>query len=131
MSKKNPSIRLSPKHGVNPMMGQCPLCAGDTSEIFLLGKSRDGKDTPAPRRGVLPGMSQPCDKCKQYMDLGFLLIECQDNTDEKNPYRTGRIYVMKLSAAVACGFDPAKGRAAFIEESAARKLGIPLPQEEK
>lgn len=123
------SIRLSPKHGVNPMMGQCPLCAGETNEIFLLGKSRDRKDTEAPRRGVVPGMSQPCDKCKDYMSKGFLLIECRDNSDRENPYRTGAIHVLKLSAAVKCGFDPAKGRAAFIEESAARKLGIPLPKE--
>ena len=122
-------IRISPKHGLNPMMGQCPLCAGDTNEIFLLGRSRDGKDTQAPRKGVLPGMSQPCDKCEEMMKVGFLLIEVQDGTDQKNPYRLGRLHVLKMEAANRMGFDTSRG-AAFIEETAARKLGIPIPKED-
>lgn len=118
-------IRLSEKHGVNPMCGQCPLCAGDTNELFLLG--RLPQDAEAPRKGVVPGMSQPCDKCQEYMSKGVLLIVCKDGGDEKNPYRTGELHVITDEAAQRIFNVPIPNRAAFIEESVARKLGFPKP----
>lgn len=45
------SIRLSEKHGVNPMLASCFLCGEDTGEIALLGKMKG--DAAAPHRGVI------------------------------------------------------------------------------
>lgn len=120
-------IRVSPKHGVNPMLGQCPLCAGESNELFLLGRLPD--DAEAPRQGVVPGMSQPCDTCKKYMEMGVLLIVCKDGTDQKNPYRTGEQHVVTVEAAERIFSDSLKGhRVLFIEETVARTLGLPIPE---
>jgi hypothetical protein len=113
------SIKLSPKHGVNPMMLQCPLCAGDAG-IALMGRLPD--DAEAPREGCLPQFG-PCQKCEEMMKHGFLLIVCKDGSDGKNPYRTGQQFVITNEAAERMGVAMAKG-AAFIEESVARKLGL-------
>lgn len=120
------SIKLSPQHGLNPMMGQCPLCGGDSNELFLMGKLPG--DQEAPRKGVVPGMSEPCDTCKSYMKQGILLIVVRDGSDRDNPYRTGEIHVIKEEAArKVFGDDVNRKRVAFLEESAARKLGLPKP----
>jgi hypothetical protein len=128
---KDKGIRLSPKHGVNPMCGQCPLCAGDTNELFLLGRLPQDKE--APRKGVVPGMSQPCDKCQEYMKMGVMLIVVKDGSDPKNPYRTGEMHVIKEEAAARMFNDPnlLKMRAGFVEECVVRKLGFPIPNKEK
>lgn len=121
-------IRLSPKHGLNPMVGQCPLCAGPGNELFLLGRLPD--DAEAPRTGVVPGMSQPCRECVRLMDMGFLLIVCRDGT-QSDPYRTGEMHVVNTEAALRIfGADFVKRGVAFIEESAARKIGIEKPTPE-
>ena len=41
------SIKVSPKHGLNPTIPQCFWCGKDKSEIALLGKM-DKEDSPAP-----------------------------------------------------------------------------------
>jgi hypothetical protein len=122
MTPKKGSIRLSKKHGVNPMMVQCSLCAGDTNEIALLGHLPG--DAEAPRKGVIPGAI--CDECKKMMAIGVVLVEVRDGTDKANPYRVGRIHCIKREAAERMGIT---GNAAFIEESVAREIGLPIPQE--
>lgn len=119
-------IRLSPEHGMNPMVGQCPLCGGDGDELFLLGRLPG--DAEAPRKGVVPGMSQPCKKCKDCMGIGVMLVVCKDGSDKENPYRTGEIQVVTDDYAERIGIDVTKHRAVFIEEAAIRKLGIPKPK---
>lgn len=125
------SVKLSPKHGVNPMLGQCLLCGGDTNELFLVGRLPG--DEEAPRRGVVPGMSRPCDTCQGLMQQGILLIICQDGSDQANPYRTGEMHVIKEEAAAKIFNNPdvLRKRAAFIEESVARAIGIPKPEPKK
>ena len=118
------SIRISEKHGVNPMLVQCSLCAGDTGEIALLGRLPG--DAEAPRKGSLPGAL--CDDCKHMMTLGVVLVEVKDGSDQTNPYRVGRIHCIKREAAERLGFT---GKAAFIEESAAREIGLPLEIDER
>ena len=34
------SIRLDPKHGLNPALTYCPRCGGETNELMLLGDAR-------------------------------------------------------------------------------------------
>lgn len=113
------SIKLSPEHGVNPMLLQCPLCAGDAG-IALLG--RLSNDAKAPRQGVLPG-SGPCSSCKEMMSKGFLLIEVTDGSDKKNPFRTGNQYVMAHEFVAKLDIDTSRG-AAFIEERSVNLLGL-------
>jgi hypothetical protein len=60
------------------------------------------------------------------MSKGFLLIECRNGSDRENPFRTGRIWVIKTEAAEALGMDVSRG-ACFLEEDAAIKLGLKEP----
>lgn len=119
-------IRLSERHGVNPMLSQCPLCGGDTNELILLGRLPDDKQ--APMRGVVSGVSQPCDTCKHYMQQGIMLIVVRDGSDRSNPYRIGEIHVITEDAASRIFNDAVlRSRCAFIEETTARQLGIAKP----
>jgi len=113
-------IRISEKHGVNPILGQCRLCCGDTGTLALLG--RLPQDAEAPHKGVVPG-EPPCSKCREMMAQGYLLIVCRDNTDSENPYRTGQQFVLKSEAAQRLGFEMEHG-ACFIEETVARNMGL-------
>lgn len=126
--KKEKPLKLSPKHGVNPMLGQCPLCGGDTNELFLLGKLPN--DEQAPRQGVVPHLSEPCATCKDNMTKGIMLIVCRDGSDQKNPFRTGQIFVINEKAAQRIfNVEIIKHRAAFIEHSVAIKIGLIKPEE--
>jgi hypothetical protein len=74
---------------------------------------------------------KPCDECKKLMTMGYLLIGVDETktTDNKNPYRTGQIWVIKHEAAARIFDDISKG-AAFISMEAAERIGlIPAPTE--
>lgn len=97
------SIKLSPKHGVNPTMGRCMWCGEPTNEIAMLGKLKGDKE--APRYSVLS--YEPCDKCKEIWKQGVALIECTPNEfeDGRPPftkdsdgvavYPTGHLFVIR------------------------------------
>ena len=91
---KEPSIKLSPKYGVNPTMPVCFFCGKETGEIALLGHIRKydddgrtvrGSDIEAPRSMVLN--YEPCDECKKKMSLGITLVGISDTpmTDNRPP----------------------------------------------
>ncbi len=85
MSKKNDSILLSPKHGVNPSVLHC-VCCGDSYGVALLGKLKEDKEAP---RDIYDGL---CDKCQGVINQeGTLCIEVKDGEKGDNPCRTGRI----------------------------------------
>ena len=94
------SLRLHPEHGLNPAMSICFWC-GETKELLLLGYN-DGKE--APREVLLD--YEPCDKCKEQMDLGIMLIQVtttpqtkgQTPMGENGPYPTGAWSVVKEEA---------------------------------
>lgn len=76
------SIKLSPKHGVNPTIPVCFFCGKEKNEVALLGhihqKDKDGKtvrgsDVQAPMHAIIDYV--PCDECKANMGLGVTLIE--------------------------------------------------------
>ena len=90
------------------MMINCFYC-NEASGIALLGQIKPavkkslaeagvpvGPDGDAPRRGVVVD-SVPCHKCKEYMEMGIILISIDDvkTDDPKNPYRTGGWCVVK------------------------------------
>lgn len=80
-------IHLSEKHGVNPSIEKCFFCLEDKG-LILFGRMLGDKQ--APMSGVFN--QDPCDKCKEYMDMGVILISIdpeKNNGDMKNPWRTG------------------------------------------
>ena len=103
--KMSKSIKLSPKHGVNPTIPVCFFCGEEKNEIALLGKIGDGRkkeDFEAPRHMVLD--YEPCDKCKEQWSQGVALIEVVTESPDGRPpiqqdlYPTGRMCVVRPEA---------------------------------
>ena len=79
------SIKLSPKHGVNPSVTHCKCCGKETG-IALLGKLKGDVEAP---RDIAIGL---CEDCQKVIDAkGLMIIEVRDGESGKNPYRTGRL----------------------------------------
>lgn len=106
MSKKDNSIKLSPKYGVNPCIPICCWCGKEKNEIALLGKLKG--DAEAPRNAVID--YEPCEECLVKFNLGVVLIEVTKNQPNDNImpiqkqdgvsiYPTFRYSVIKLEAA--------------------------------
>ena len=100
------SIKLSPKHGVNPTMGRCMWCGKPTGEIAMLGKLPG--DAEAPKYSTLS--YEPCDECKEVWQKGVTFIECSYERKDERPaftkdtageeaYPTGRFIVITEEAA--------------------------------
>lgn len=98
------SIKLSPKHGLNPSLSQCFYCGGDKGEIIIPGRMKD--DMEAPRQAVWN--MEPCDQCEHYMKQGVILIEVDEakSTDRQNPYRAGGWCVVTDEAIERIITDP-------------------------
>lgn len=95
------SIKLSPKHGVNPCIPICFFCGNDRNEIVLFGKiGREDKE--APMKAVVD--YEPCDECKKKFAEGVLLIEVTDSPQyigmpiAPDAYPTGRYVVVRPEA---------------------------------
>ncbi len=69
------TLKLSPKHGLNPTVSVCFWCGEDKNEIALLGHigGAFGEDIEAERRMVLD--YEPCPRCKAQMESGFTVVE--------------------------------------------------------
>lgn len=121
-------IRLSEKYGVNPSMGQCSYCGGDDGTIALFGRLKN--DAEAPRRAVVS--KEPCPTCKGWMREGVMLVSVRDGETGENPYRTGRMAVVKDAAIARLVTSPdlvadiLKKRLAFIPDAVWFALGLPL-----
>ena len=95
------SIKVSPKHGLNPTIPVCFFCGKEKNEIALLGKI-DREDSEAPRKVILN--FEPCDECKEKFAQGVLLIEVTQTPTyigmpiADNAYPTGRYVVVKPEA---------------------------------
>ena len=100
------SIKLSPKHGVNPTIPLCFWCGQEKNEIALMGHigdGRKGEDIEAPRNMVLD--YNPCDTCNAKMALGVTCVEVVDIPHHENMpefvgdnYPTGRWGVLTTDA---------------------------------
>ena len=121
------SIKLSPKHGVNPSMSLCYFC-GEAKGVALLG--RLPKDAEAPRQAVFD--REPCDECDKWMEQGIILIEVSDTDKE---YRMGGFSVVREEAIRHLVRTPelveaiCKQRVAFVPTSAYKML-IPASKPE-
>lgn len=79
---------------------------------------------------------EPCNKCKEYMKQGVILISVRDGESGNNPYRTGGWVVVKDEAIKRIIDAPMnkeilKKRIAFLEDSTWKALGLPeLPKEQ-
>ena len=93
MAMKTKSIKLSPKHGVNPSVLHCFICGKETG-VALLGKLKG--DVEAPRDISNP--NELCDDCKKALETGKFVLEVKNNSDENNPERTGRYVCIKKEA---------------------------------
>lgn len=100
------SIKLSPKHGVNPTIPVCFWCGREKNEVALMGylKGKGGEDIAAPMHMVID--YEPCDECRQNMTQGFTLIEATSKPNaasnveiQRGVYPTGRYAVLRREAA--------------------------------
>lgn len=64
------SIKVSPKHGVNPSIPICFFCGKEKNEIALLGRLKG--DAEAPRNVIID--YEPCDACKEVFKQGILIV---------------------------------------------------------
>lgn len=120
------SIRVSEKHGVNPSVLHCPVCARSVG-IALLGKLKDDAEAP---RAMMD--RQPCDECRKMMKDGIVFISVRDGEKGENPYRTGHLVCVKeegvrrmLKNDTGLLDTVLQQRACFIEDSVWRQLGFP------
>jgi hypothetical protein len=119
------SIKLSPKHGLNPTIPTCFWCGNQKNEVALLGRMKD--DAEAPMTCILD--LEPCDTCQANMALGITLIEAHQGGKASEPqiqpgvWPSGRWVVITEDACKRI-FDPEmaeaclKHRKAFIEPAA-------------
>lgn len=99
------SIKVSPKHGLNPTIPVCFFCGKDKNEIALLGQigdRRKGEDFEAPMKMILDFV--PCEDCQNKFAEGVLIIEVTDTPEyigmpiAENVYPTGRYVVVRPEA---------------------------------
>lgn len=121
------SIKLSPKHGVNPMIPRCFYCGKNKNEVLLLGRLSGDKE--APRNAVMD--YQPCDECANYMAQGIILIEVRnDEPTSLSPYRMSGWAVIREDAVLrifseATAQNLLKRRMGFLETRVWDAIGIP------
>ena len=115
-------IRLHKKFGLNPTITRCFVCGEDKNEIALLGAAYEGE---APMHLCLD--KEPCDKCKEHMKQGIILISVRDGESGDNPYRTGGWVVIKEEALKKVINDPKllENRMMFVPDAAWKALGLP------
>lgn len=75
------NIKISPKHGLNPLIPKCFFCGKEKNEIAILGKI-DRKDSEAPRSAIIDYV--PCEECKEKFKSGILLVEASEKPIVKN-----------------------------------------------
>ena len=112
-------ITINKKHGLNPTIAQCPICAGEKNEIALLGNAMKEQ---APMKMVID--DEPCDECKEMMEAGILIISVKDGSNKQNPFRTGMKAAIRDEAFEKVFGEIPKQRVAFIEDGALKKTGL-------
>ncbi len=115
---------ISKKHGVNPAIPLCFICNEPKNMVILAG--RMAEDAEAPRNAVWD--FEPCDKCKEHMAIGIILISCKDGESGNNPYRTGGWCVIKEEAVRKMFHDindVFEKRMAFVPDQVWDAVGLP------
>ena len=84
------SVRISPKHGLNPSIVICPICKKETS-IALFGRLKGDIEAPIQVEGEL------CDECKKKY---ITIVEVESETNRRG---TGRYaYIPKEAVNIEC-----------------------------
>lgn len=98
-------------------MATCFLC-GEPKHILLDRRLRN----TLPREACYD--KEPCDKCKEWMKQGTILISIRDGEEGKdNPYRTGGWVVIKAEKAKEMFKDAPK--VAFVGDKIWDMMGLP------
>ena len=115
------SIKISPKHGLNPTIPVCFWCGKQKNEIALMGRMTD--DIEAPKNMVLDYV--PCEECQSHMAMGVAVLEASDhpNTEgqppmQKGVYPTSRFVVVTTECAdrVFNAYAPwSEGKKVFVD----------------
>ena len=115
------SIKISPKHGLNPTIPVCFWCGKQKNEIALMGHMTD--DIEAPKNMVLDYV--PCEECQSHMAMGVAVLEASDhpNTEGQSPmqkgvYPTSRFVVVTTECAdrVFSAYAPwSEGKKVFVD----------------
>ena len=102
-------------------MTQCFFC-GEAKEVLLDRRLRN----------TLPHLAcydhEPCEKCKEWMKQGIILISVRKGSDQKNPYRTGGWIVINEDAFKRIFKDSDEAlrkRIAFVEDEVWDAVGLP------
>jgi len=74
------SIKLSPKHGLNPTIPVCFWCGQQKNEVALLGRLKG--DAEAPMHVVLN--YEPCDACKEMFEKGIHVVGVTETAPQEN-----------------------------------------------
>ncbi len=101
---------------------QCFVC-GEAKGVVLLGLLPN--DEEAPRKICLN--QEPCDKCKDYMRTGIIMISVRDGESGDTPFRTGGWCVVKAEAVLQIVNDPEliKRRVMFVPDNVWNQIGLP------
>lgn len=110
--KTKDSIKLSPKHGVNPSVLHCFIC-GKEIGLALLGKLKNDAEAPHD----ISNPSELCDDCKKALEEGKFILEVENNSEKNNPKRTGRYVCIKKDA-----FPDIKSPICYMEHTVFSKL---------
>lgn len=123
------SIRISPKHGLNPTIPVCFFCGKPKNELVLMGKLKG--DAEAPKNVCLD--YEPCDACKAMFEGNILLMGVMTTPNGDQPpiqdnlYPTGSYVVITREATERVFQEEVaktileKGKA-FLEEPALQDL---------
>jgi hypothetical protein len=142
MGGRTNSLRISPKHGVNPSVGVCFWCGEDDGTVLLAGKMKsteEDSDPEAPRR--MCASLEPCKQCEENMALGITLMEATDEEISRvegfssshavrKPVPTGRWWVLKEDAIRRLVQPPElvehilKAGKSYIDPETAKSLGL-------
>jgi hypothetical protein len=114
---------------MNVMLSKCFWCGADKNEL-LIGKELIDCNNNASRAAI--ANYEPCDKCKEQWDKGFVFIEVQDEpvtegqpAMQKGAYPTSNLWIItKESANEVLNKEIVDGGMCFIEKEFAEKIGL-------
>lgn len=108
-------------------MTQCFICGGD-KDILL---DRHLKER-FPHHPICID-KEPCEKCKEYMRIGIIIISVRDGESGENPYRTGGFWVVKEETIHKLITDNdelvnsiLKSRVMYMDDSTVKAVGLPM-----
>lgn len=78
------SIKLSPKHGLNPVIPTCVWCGRPKNQVAFLGRidTKTEKDVEAPKNMVLD--YEPCDDCAAQWAACVIVIAVSETPRDEN-----------------------------------------------